>query len=545
LFVPYQYREPELAEIAEFWEGTPQEWVSEPPSAFHLAQGGLALADLPTRTIDVVHSDAEAHQLLYRRPKRLAVVDLRRTSDLTVTRTLQNLFFSVVCGGIYVCRSRTTELATQSLIARNMDAAATFPSSEWGIGNLKSFSADSYTQVIDGWTIIEKSANHLYCLGEQSVDEVLPTREPELSLTEWTVAPAATLAVNPPVSHHQTISGADLFPNQLDAPALVCRTYGGEVYVDNSLVFTGSTVLPPSFRFPRAGVLDNDRVEKLGGNYGKLKWSVGTPKEHLEGVFFDLSAGYASHFGHLMTQSVTKLYAWDRAKEQNPDLKGLVYVRDVCHTALERTLFCEGYGIDGNDLVFIDHAVQTDQLISATIAFQHVTPPYAHPYLKTTFSRFRERLVDSSVNSEPFHSERLFVSRSPENPARPCRNQPAVEAWFADRGFSVVYPEKYPLSVQASMFAAARIIAGFGGSAMFNLMFCSKLEHLIILTHEGYTARNEFLYAALLETPCVDYFWSPPDVLPAPGVEPARVTRSPWQFDIQANQSELEGCLHS
>ncbi len=73
-----------------------------------------------------------------------------------------------------------------------------------------------------------------------------------------------------------------------------------------------------------------------------------------------------------------------------------------------------------------------------------------------------------------------------------------MEAFFAEHGFDVVYPELYDLAHQAVIFSAAEVIAGFGGSAMFNAMFNRNQPTVILLSHEAYTARNEHLFSALI-----------------------------------------------
>ena len=60
-------------------------------------------------------------------------------------------------------------------------------------------------------------------------------------------------------------------------------------------------------------------------------------------------------------------------------------------------------------------------------------------------------------------------------------------------------------------FREARVVAGFGGSAMFNLMYAENLEGVILLNQEAYIARNEHLFTSLTGGE-VHYFWSRPDV---------------------------------
>ena len=94
------------------------------------------------------------------------------------------------------------------------------------------------------------------------------------------------------------------------------------------------------------------------------------------------------------------------------------------------------------------------------------------------------------------------------------------------------------------MFRNAEIVAGLLGSALCNLLFCENLENLIVLAHDAYTARNEYLFASMLGGR-LDYFWSEPDVShPKNGWSQAAFT-SAWDFDFAKNGPELEALLRS
>ena len=99
--------------------------------------------------------------------------------------------------------------------------------------------------------------------------------------------------------------------------------------------------------------------------------------------------------------------------------------------------------------------------------------------------------------------------------------------------------------MQAGIFASARVIAGFAGSGIFNMMYAQRLEALILLTHEAYTARNEHLYAAIIG-PTVHYFWSSPDVPhPGDGGWSLKAFNSSWTFDFARNGDALSKVLAS
>jgi capsular polysaccharide biosynthesis protein len=108
----------------------------------------------------------------------------------------------------------------------------------------------------------------------------------------------------------------------------------------------------------------------------------------------------------------------------------------------------------------------------------------------------------------------------------------------------VIYPETLDLGVQATIFANASIIAGFGGSALFNIMYCRKLQTLILLSHEAYTARNEHLFTSLSDV-TVHYFWSAPDIPHPPDGWLQDAFYSGWEFDFARNEGSLRSLLMS
>jgi len=90
--------------------------------------------------------------------------------------------------------------------------------------------------------------------------------------------------------------------------------------------------------------------------------------------------------------------------------------------------------------------------------------------------------------------------------------------------------------------AVTSVRSGFGGSALFNILYCQHLQTLIVINHESYTARNEHLYA-LLKGADIHYFWSDPDINhPADGWT-EEAFRSPWEFDVERNREPLTELL--
>jgi capsular polysaccharide biosynthesis protein len=182
--------------------------------------------------------------------------------------------------------------------------------------------------------------------------------------------------------------------------------------------------------------------------------------------------------------------------------------------------------------------VEVGSVSSATPMWHNAEPHYVHPGIAEVWERIGVGLArhESDIPT----SERIFVSRSAATArnSRMCRNLDKVERRFAARGYTVVYPERHSLPDQARLFREARVVAGFGGSAMFNVMHTRRLEGLVVLNSSSYFARNEHLFAAVKGGES-HYFWSPPDrVLANP--QSMRALRLSWKFDFRRLGDELD-----
>jgi capsular polysaccharide biosynthesis protein len=182
-----------------------------------------------------------------------------------------------------------------------------------------------------------------------------------------------------------------------------------------------------------------------------------------------------------------------------------------------------------------------ESVIATTPLWHNQLPYYVRPEIKPmVWDVIAEALIEPAAPTY----DRIFVSRTPDRISRQCRNGADVEALFATHGFTVIYPEMLDLTQQAAIFAKARVIAGFGGSALFNTLFARNLETLIVLNHEAYTSRAEHLFTSFIDCE-VHYFWSLPDApRPESGWDRGQFF-SPWEFDFARNGATLQKLLVS
>jgi capsular polysaccharide biosynthesis protein len=237
---------------------------------------------------------------------------------------------------------------------------------------------------------------------------------------------------------------------------------------------------------------------------------------------------------------VGRLWGWDRAKAEIPDLKALFWVPDTSKVTGDEPKFRvpKAYGIGADDIVWTDEPVDLESLVAPSPMWHNRQPYYAHPGLRAVWERLGDTLIDEGTQTH----ERIFIGRTPDYPRRTCRNDQQVQEFFAERGFTVIYPELLDLGAQAALFAGATAIAGYGGSALFNVLFARNLQTLIVLNHHSYTARNEQLFASLLGAH-VHYFWSQADISHPPGGRSMAAVESDWEFDFAHNGRPLEALL--
>lgn len=390
--------------------------------------------------------------------------------------------------------------------------------------------------------IFQKQGSHVLKIRDAEATRVLLSRSNGRGLKELLVKKDYRWTPTNTVKSYPASPNLPQPDAEISVPKRYLRAYSGDVrMVERCLTLQGNVALPQSFRFHLEQTLSNPRLENLDKDFGVIKNDLNYSWDYLPGVYYDLDSSNSGHFGHLTTEVLSRFWGWDEAKKQYPDLKALFRIRTPGERdpKLERTLF-EAYGIAEQDIVWSPVPVQVDTLVAATPMWHNQFPHYADLEIRETWARMRDHLVDP----EGPKYDRLFVSRRPSFANRQCHNTPELEQLFKAEGFTVIYPEDYSLAEQASIFANARVVAGFGGSALFNVMFASKLESLIVLNHQAYTARNEFMYGAVLGVD-VTYFWSKPEKSHPIGGWSEAAYFSNWKFDFAALGSTLKKLLRN
>lgn len=288
-----------------------------------------------------------------------------------------------------------------------------------------------------------------------------------------------------------------LVQDEYAVPELTCREYHDVTSAPGQLVTAGSLVLPETFRHIDRRRLGNQYLTEIAPRFGdatRPTWFTEEPPadgpRRLPGAYFYLDSEFRGHYGHMTTEVLSRFWAWKDAKQSYPELKAVMHLnkhRDLAGWEVE---LLGAAGLDRNDLVYTRDPVRLETMVSATPMF--VNPSFADPDLVPLWAEVGRKLAAQSSVEVP---ERLFIGR--RIPKRPCRNASAVEAFFTDLGFAVVYPEDHSLPDQVRMFRECKAIAGYAGSGMFNMMFAAP-KPVILISSESYTGRNEFLISGIV-----------------------------------------------
>ena len=462
---------------------------------------------------------AQCDRVLRRRGPVDLVVVLSPAPAARQLRQLRELLPHLSPGGIYV-----------------VDRAAVTP----GPGDLDAGLAKGGALVSRTWAdgrlvgVVKRRETYLE-LRHAEATGLINTRPGELTATELAVLPGGVLPA-PPVAIHGGARPGLLA--DLPYPPLQLRRYEGDLAVaSGSIVYADGVLLPDSFRWHLADELSHARLVGVRGHFARP--TEEPPTVRLPGAFYHFDYVNTGHYGHLMTEALSKLWGWETAKAADPDLK-LLHRTHRRFQGTDRVPpdieLLTRYGIDPDDIVSVDGPVRVDTLVAATPMWHNQDPFSAHPGIAEVWDRLRERMVEPGGPTP----ERIFVTR--RGGSRACRNSDEVEKAFADAGFDIVFPGGMTQPQQATLMAGARVVAGFAGTGMFNLAYAHQVEHVVVLSQDSYDARNEHLFAAVHGS-AVAYFFNPAEIAHPPGGWSEEAFHSPWSFDFDRNGAALQARL--
>ncbi len=316
----------------------------------------------------------------------------------------------------------------------------------------------------------------------------------------------------------------------IEAPAVSLREYEHVTCLPRQLVLQDGIILPDSFRHPHRRRPQHVFLEDLSPRFAALHEPMEEPALLDDVPYVHLDSHYQGHYGHLVTDQLSRMWAWPRIQEEVERPRLLMCT--VTHRTgglhpHERDLLA-AFGIDEDDVLIFDRPVRVPRLLSAAPMLSN--PAYVHPAIDETWRRAGAALAEHAP--ERRYAKRIFCSR--RSTKRRCRNADEVEALFVEEGFTVVYTEDHPLAEQAAMFRQAEVIAGYAGAALFNMCYTDGPKDVVLLVPESYTAQNEYLMAAV-QGHRLTVVWCPSDVpIPESGFS-AAAYQSDYVVDLERN----------
>jgi capsular polysaccharide biosynthesis protein len=369
-------------------------------------------------------------------------------------------------------------------------------------------------------------------LRESEADVVLAAR-PDLGREVASLPPTRTRATGEYL--HNLPHDPYVVP-EMSVPKLTLREYDDPVLSRGQVVTSDRFVWPDSYRHHLAPHLHSRFVEESGPRFGHLRRDS-SQAEQLPGRWFNLDSEWPGHYGHLLTEVLGKMWAWDRVRELAPDVKCLLTVqpeREPQELVPFELDILAAFGISVDDVRVFDRPVRPQTLYSATSMFS--LPDYVHPDMAGVWDRVGDHLAArASTSGGP---RRIFCTR-PADHKRSCTNAADVEALFGRHGFEVVRPELLPLPEQVALFRGADVIGGFGGSAVFTSALCTTPKTVVTVAPTSYTARNEHLIAAVRGHRVISA-WSEPQLPHPDGWWTQRAYASDFTFDLEREGAWLE-----
>ncbi len=252
---------------------------------------------------------------------------------------------------------------------------------------------------------------------------------------------------------------------------------------ENPEIWQGSnaTILPlrrdDQLLFGRGGVVDSD------GNYvdlsaipGRVQYAY--PFENAE--YRDETVVYCgylvNHWGHFLIEGVTRLWYF---LENDRRVDKYVFFLDE-HEERE---------IKGNYREFLELLKIWDRLeiINRPTTYREVIVPELGIHMRTAYTPKLVKVFDAAADSvvpDPGWEtpEKIYFSRSQFQKGLPFESgYDTLDNFFAKNGYTILYPEKVPLSRMIHYIRNSKVVASLSGSLPHNMLFANQGQRVEIV----------------------------------------------------------------
>ncbi|MDT0156402.1 glycosyltransferase 61 family protein [Microbacterium sp. ARD32] len=515
--------------LAERWRGA--------RGYMEFRRSGLPLLKSDKRVHGWFTTSAELRSLLAEHGPFDAIIDARRTTERSTARFWGWAQAYLRKGGLHV----VVDGAEHSVESRMPGWVAGTPSTltigDWRAIAAAKSTASEYTALEDGFAITQGS-RYLHVVNEAAAARgVLQETLQKTSVETIDTLPSVDFRSDAVVTHHNLTRPPKNLETEFLAPAMTLRHYSGEIRFHGQMAASvEDTLLPHSFRCPWSTWRHHTvpaSVATFTDNSIFLLNDADEAPFLPDRPYIDLTHPYSGHFGHVIAQGLARTWGVSRALERYPEAKVLLQRRWNYAKNPNANAFgiLELAGISDERIEWVTGPVRMRSFIVPSLGLQYASPIFMHPVVDETFRRMRDRVVHGDAKSP----KKIFISRLPQPGNRTCLNTDEVETIFEEHGFSIVFPERLSMREQANLFGNAEVVAGFGGSGLYSLLYADSLERLIVIQSESYTGRTEHLMA-LTRAKNIDYFWNPP-------VSAKADHKTDWRFDTTHNGPALRRLL--
>lgn len=252
---------------------------------------------------------------------------------------------------------------------------------------------------------------------------------------------------------------------------------------ENPEIWQGSnaTVLPlrrdDQLLFGRGGVVDSD------GNYvdlsaipGRVQYAY--PFENAE--YRDETVVYCgylvNHWGHFLIEGVTRLWYF---LENDRRVDKYVFFLDEY----------EEREIKGNYREFLELLKIWDRLeiINRPTTYREVIVPELGIHMRAAYTPKLVKVFDAAADSvlpDPGWEtpEKIYFSRSQFQKGLPFESgYDTLDNFFAKNGYTILYPEKVPLSRMIHYIRNSKVVASLSGSLPHNMLFANQGQRVEIV----------------------------------------------------------------
>lgn len=479
---------------------------------------------------------------LHRYPAPATLIDTLPRNRTAALKRARRLFWHVRQGGHYVIVAPNPAVASE-VQSDMQDLVSTRPGPVPGVRPRMRREFQRAVGSIERrgrLVIIEKVGPSLFKVAEAEASLVATRTSIEVDIVER--RDASDFSPERHVIVHGNQRAAEL--TDWSVPASELRRYSGAITLDEGMVVTAeATLLPESFKWFDHHPLSNSQLRDITPRFARVRNPSSAEPQRLPGSYYLFEYKNSGHYGHLLTEGLAKLWGWEKAKDLDPDVRLAVrrHKRDRGRQIVRPdSALLDAYGVAPDDIVWLEEPVKVDTLFTATPQLHNKQPYSIDPRIAEVWNRVRDGLLQGAATHPS--AERIFVTRRSGH--RLCHNWAEVEHEFENAGFTVVEPSRLSLPQQARAFGDAKVVGGFGGTGMFNLIFATQSPTVVFLGHSAYDARNEELITAVRGCD-IHYLWSEPDQQqPADGFD-YKAFQSSWTFDLTRHGSVLRDLLHS